>query len=396
MQVPLLDLKAQYQTLREQIRAEVDAIMDSQQFILGAKVESFEQAVCDYTGAAHAVGVTSGTDALLIALMALGIGPGDAVLTPPFTFFGTAGSIARTGATPVFIDIDEATFNLSPEALREFLAGCKTDADGRPLTQDGKVIRALMPVHLFGLCAAMDEINAIAAQFGLAVIEDAAQALGAAYPSRLGAQHAGTAGDFGTYSFFPSKNLGAFGDGGMVVCKDAKAAETLRALRNHGGERRYYHRLIGGNFRLDALQAAILEIKLPHLDTWSEGRRRNAALYREAFRTNRLDQTLTLPCEPYAHAASELPNHHIYNQFVLRAPQRDALCERLGAEGIGHAIYYPLPLHLQECFGYLGYKEGDFPRAERAAREVLALPIFPELTPAQIGRVAEVLRAFYN
>ncbi len=394
MQVPLLDLKAQYQTLREQIRAEVDSIMDSQQFILGPKVESLERAICETTGAGHAIGVTSGTDALLIILMALGIGPGDAVLTTPFTFFGTAGSIARTGAAPVFIDIDEATFNLSPDALREYLEECPLNAEGKPLSRDGKVIRAIMPVHLYGLCAAMDEIMGTAAKFGLPVIEDAAQALGSVYPSKSGAtHHAGTAGDFGTYSFFPSKNLGAFGDGGMVVCKDAKAAETIRALRNHGGERRYFHRLIGGNFRLDALQAAILEIKLPYLNAWSEARRRNAALYREGFRATGLDNTLTLPTEPYA--ASGLPNHHIYNQFIIRAPRRDELCQRLEAEKIGHAIYYPLPLHLQECFAYLGHKEGDFPKAERAARETLALPIFPELTGDQIQRVIEVIRGFY-
>ena len=394
MQVPLLDLKAQYQTLREQIRAEVDAVMDSQQFILGSKVESFERAVCEYTGSPHAIGVTSGTDALLIVLMALGIGPGDAVLTTPFTFFGTAGSIARTGAAPVFIDIDEATFNLCPKALAEYLEAAPRNAEGKPLSHEGKVIRAIMPVHLYGLCAAMDEINATAAKFGLPVIEDAAQALGAVYPSADGTAHpAGAVADFGTYSFFPSKNLGAFGDGGMVVCKDAKAAETIRALRNHGGERRYYHRLIGGNFRLDALQAAILEIKLPHLDLWSASRRRNAALYREAIASNGLGSILTLPTEPYAASGQE--NHHIFNQFVIRAPRRDDLCQRLESEKIGHAIYYPLPLHLQECFGYLGYKQGDFPKAEKAALETLALPIFPELVPDQIHRVVEVIRDFY-
>jgi len=400
MPVPLLDLKSQYQTLREQIRAEVDAIMDSQQFILGPKVESFERAICEYTGAEHAIGVTSGTDALLIVLMALGIGPGDAVITTPFTFFGTAGSIARTGATPLFVDIDPATFNISPAGLEAALAACTPDIEGRPVTAKGEVVKAIMPVHLYGLCAEMEAINAIAARYNLPVIEDAAQALGSSYPSKNGPKQAGTIGDFGCYSFFPSKNLGAFGDGGMVVCKDAEMAATIRALRNHGGERRYYHRLIGGNFRLDALQAAVLEIKLPHLDGWSKGRQRNAALYREEFAAAGLAGTVTLPCEPCepyaAYAASGLPFHHIYNQFVIRAPRRDELCKALEAAGIGHAIYYPLSLHQQECFGYLGYGEGDFPNAEQAARETLALPIFPELEPEQIRTVVGAIRAFYG
>lgn len=393
MPVPLLDLKTQYQSLREEIRQEVDAIMDSQQFIMGAKVEAFEKAVCDYTGAPHAIGVTSGTDALLIVLMALGIGPGDAVITSPFTFFGTAGSIARTGATPVFIDIDESTYNLSVDGLRRYLDTCPVNADGKPLSHDGKVIKAIMPVHLFGLCAPIDKISALAKRFALPIIEDAAQALGAVYPSQDGPKQAGAVADFGCYSFFPSKNLGAFGDGGMVVCKDAAMAETIRALRNHGGERRYYHRLIGGNFRIDALQAAILSIKLPHLDRWSAGRQRNAALYREAFAEGGVDKILTLPSEPYA--TSGVKNHHIYNQFCIRAPRREELCKVLEAKQIGHAIYYPLSLHQQECFAYLGYHTGDFPQAERAALEILALPIYPELEPEQIAEVAKTIRDFY-
>ncbi len=394
MQVPLLDLKLQYAPLREAIRAEVEALMDSQSFILGPKVEAFEAAICDYTGAAHAVGVTSGTDALLMTLMALGIGPGDAVLTTPYTFFGTAGSIARTGAEPVFLDIEASHYNLSPARLCEFLESCPRDAQGRPLSRAGNVVRALMPVHLYGLAAPMEELLALAAEHGLPVIEDAAQALGAQYPAASGPAYAGTMGDFGTYSFFPSKNLGAFGDGGLIVCRDAEMAATLRALRNHGGERRYYHRLIGGNFRLDALQAAILSLKLPYLDAWSAGRQRNAAFYRQAFAEAGLGGTLTLPEAPYA--ASGLPGHHIYNQFVIRAPRRDALCEALAGEGIGHAIYYPLPLHLQECFAPLGYKEGDLPEAERAALETLALPIYPELNEAQMRRVVEVIARFYE
>ena len=393
MQVPLLDLKLQYQTLREQIRPEVDAIMESQYFIGGPKVEAFEKAVCEYTGAAHAIGVTSGTDALLIALMGLGIGQGDEVITSPYTFFATAGSIARVGAAAVFIDIDPQTYDISVPALRAYLAGCRKNAEGKLVSHAGHIVRALMPVHLYGLCCAMDEILELAAQYGLPVIEDSAQALGAAYPSKNGVGHAGAMGDFGCYSFFPSKNLGAFGDAGMVVCKDAAMAEKLRALRNHGGERRYFHKMIGGNFRLDALQAAVLSIKLPYLDGWSAKRRINAALYREEFARTGLDKILTLPFEPYA--ASGLANQHIFNQFVVRAPRRDALCEHLAKAQIGHAIYYPLPLHLQECFAQLGYKQGDLPESERAAQETIALPIFPELTPEHIRAVVEAIAGFY-
>ncbi|XHR29360.1 MAG: DegT/DnrJ/EryC1/StrS family aminotransferase [Chthoniobacteraceae bacterium] len=391
MQVPLLDLKQQYVTLREQIRAEVDQIMDSQYFIGGPKIEAFEKAICEYTGAAHAIGVTSGTDALLIALMALDVKAGDAVVTTPYTFFATAGSIARVGADAVFIDIDPETYNLSVPALRAYLEGCKKNAQGQPVSHAGKTIRAIMPVHLYGLCADMDGILEVAAQYGLPVIEDSAQALGAEFP---GKGSAGAMGDFGCYSFFPSKNLGAFGDGGMVVCKDAAMADRLRALRNHGGERRYYHKMIGGNFRLDALQAAVLAIKLPHLDAWSAQRRRNAALYHEEFAKAGLCEKVTLPFEPYAD--SGLKNHHIFNQFIVRVPDRDGLCEHLAKAQIGHAIYYPLSLHMQECFAYLGYKEGDLPEAECAAKETIALPIYPELTPEQIHAVVEGIAGFYK
>ena len=326
MQVPLLDLKLQYQTVRDQIRTEIDQIMESQLFIMGPKVEALENAICEYTGAGNAIGVTSGTDALLIALMALDIGPGDAVVTTPFTFFATAGSIARVGAAPAFVDIDPQTYNISVPALHAYLQACKTNAQGQLVSHAGQVIRAIMPVHLYGLCCPMDEILALAAQYGLPVIEDAAQALGSDYPSKNGTGHVGAMGDFGCYSFFPSKNLGAFGDGGMVVCKDSAMAQKLRALRNHGGERRYYHRMIGGNFRLDALQAAVLQIKLPHLDSWSAGRRANAKIYQNAFARTGLDRILKLPVEPYA--ASGLVNHHIFNQFVIRAPRRDELSRR--------------------------------------------------------------------
>lgn len=392
--MPLLDLKAQYETLRDAIRPEIEAVMDSQQFILGPKVEGFEAAICQYTGAPHAIGVSSGTDALLMALMALEIGPGDAVVTTPYTFFGTAGSISRTGARPVFVDIDPATYNLSLDALEQCLDACTREADGTLRLATGERVRAIMPVHLFGLCAPMDELLALAKRHGLFVIEDAAQALGARYPGREGSRHAGTMGEVGCYSFFPSKNLGAFGDAGLVVCNDAALADRLRALRNHGGERRYYHRWVGGNFRIDALQAIVLGIKLPHLDSWSARRRENAARYHAALQAAGLLPLLGFPTRPYADSGE--PHHHNFNQFVLRVPRRDELCAALSEAGIGHAIYYPLPLHLQECFADLGYGEGDFPEAERAARETIALPVYPELPEASIGYVVETLARFYQ
>jgi dTDP-4-amino-4,6-dideoxygalactose transaminase len=382
MHVPLLDLKKQYGPLREKIRAKFDEIADSQTFILGPEVEALEQEVCAFTGANHAIGASSGTDAELAILMALGIGPGDAVITTPYTFFATAGGIARLGAEILFADIDPATFNISTDSLKQCLDRNK-----------GKRVKAIMPVHLFGLSCPMDEILAIAEAHGVAVIEDAAQALGAEYPGQRRGK-CGTMGEFGFYSFFPSKNLGAFGDGGMIVCRDAAMAQKIRAIRNHGMENRYYHQMVGGNFRLDALQAAILRIKLPFLDEWSAARRENAAFYREAFTASGLQ--ITLPTEPYANSADQSPNHHIYNQFTIRAPRRDDLLKHLAGRGIGHAVYYPVPLHLQECFANLGHKPGDFPEAERAANETVALPIFPELTQDQLGAVAEAVCDFYK
>jgi len=380
MQVPLLDLRKQYEPLRDQIRAKIDEIAASQQFILGPEVESLEREICAYTGANHAIGVSSGTDAELAILMALGIGPGDAVVTTPYTFFATAGGISRLGARILFADIEPDSFNLSPESLRACLQSHR-----------GEKIKAVIPVHLFGLSCHMDEIRALAAQHGIPVIEDAAQALGAEYPGQ-GRQKCGAIGDFGFYSFFPTKNLGAFGDGGMVVCRDAEMARKIRLLRNHGMEQRYHHHNVGGNFRLDALQAAILRIKLPHLDQWSAMRRANAAFYRAEF--ERAGIVATLPPEPFASHSATLPNHHIYNQFVIRIPRRDELLRHLAAAGIGHAVYYPIPLHLQECFAPLGYKNGDFPEAERAALETVALPIFPELTRDQQSAVVAAIAAF--
>ncbi|MEA3187619.1 MAG: hypothetical protein QOD99_1449 [Chthoniobacter sp.] len=383
MPVPLLDLKKQYQPLRERIRAEIDEIADAQAFILGPKVEAFERAICDYTGAKHAIGVSSGTDALLLILMGLGIGPGDAVITTPYTFFATAGCIARVGARPIFVDIDPATFNLSIESLRACIDKNRAEK-----------IKAIMPVHLFGQSASMDEIQAFAAELEVPVIEDAAQALGATYRSPHGVKHCGAIGEFGSYSFFPSKNLGAFGDAGMVVCRDDAMAAKLRSLRNHGMEDRYFHKMIGGNFRIDALQAAVLHIKLPHLDEWSAARQANADFYREEFARAGLGETITLPQENVMRG--ELPFGHIYNQFIVRAPRRDELAAHLAKNQIGHAIYYPVALHEQECFAYLGYRHGDFPEAERATRETLALPIFPELTREQQTLVVEAIAEFYR
>jgi len=394
MRVPLLDLQLQYQSLKPAVRAEVEAVMDSQQFILGPKVEAFEAAIRQYTGANHAVGVSSGTDALLAVLMALGIGPGDAVITSPYTFFATAGSIARVGAEPVFIDIDPGTYNISVEELDAYLVqACKRGRDGSLFSYSGKRLRAIMPVHLFGVCAPMDEILYLAAAHRLEIIEDAAQALGADYPSGSEVFRAGAMGDFGCFSFFPSKNLGAFGDAGMVVCRDESMAAKVRVLRNHGMEERYFHSMVGGNFRLDALQAAILHAKLPFLDGWSAARRANARFYREEFARRGLDNILTLPVEPYATTGAK--NHHIYNQFVIRAPRRDELCGHLAKNEIGSAIYYPVPLHLQRCFSRLGYKAGDFPEAEKAALETLALPIYPELTQDQQRYVVDAIAGFY-
>jgi dTDP-4-amino-4,6-dideoxygalactose transaminase len=375
MQVPLLDLKLQYAPLKTQLLAAMEEVADSQALVLGPKTEAFEQAIAAYTGAPHAIGVSSGTDAQLVLLMALGIGPGDAVITTPFTFFATAGCISRLGARPVFVDIDSDTFNISVPALEEALARTR-----RP--------RAIVPVHLFGQCADMAAICELGRKHGVPVLEDAAQALGARHP--LGA--AGAIGEGGWYSFYPTKNLGAFGDAGMVVCRDEKLAGQIRALRNHGMEPRYFHHSLGGNFRIDALQSAILSVKLPHLDEWGAGRRARAAFYREEFARRGLGGFVKLPVESFA--SSGVANHHIYNQFVIRTIRRDELRAHLTQAGIGTEIYYPLPLHQQECFRDLGYVEGDFPEAERAAKEVLALPIFPELTEEQQRYVVEQIAVF--
>ena len=391
MAVPLLDLRLQYAQVKDDVRRRMDALCESQQFILGAPVEEVETAVRDYTGCGHAVGMSSGTDALLAILMAMGIGRGDAVITTPYTFFATAGCIQRVGAEPVFVDIDAATYNMDPRALDDCLRKkCRRGPDGSLVTAAGNRVRAIMPVHLFGCICDMDRIGALAREFDLPLIEDAAQAIGADYPSQSGETlRAGAIGEASYFSFFPSKNLGAFGDAGMATCREADLAAQIRLMRNHGMNAQYHHEKVGGNFRLDALQAVVLSSKLPHLDAWHAARRRNAALYREEFGRLGLLDRITLPVEPYA--ASGVTNHHIYHQYVICVPDRDKVREKLNAAGIGCAVYYPVPLHLQECFASLGHATGDFPESEKAARESLALPIYPELTAGQIREVAEAL-----
>ena len=359
MQVKLLDLTAQYLNLRREIRKAIDDVCDAQHFILGPAVERFEKNLAAYCGTRHAIGVSSGTDALLCVLMALDLKPGDEVICPSFTFFATAGSIARAGAKPIFVDIEPHTFNINPALI---------EARINPRT------RAIMPVHLFGQLADMETINAIASRHNLHVIEDAAQAIGAK-------RHNKPACSFslaGCLSFFPSKNLGGFGDSGAICTSDDDFAQRCRLLRVHGTERQYYHHEIGGNFRIDALQAAVLDVKLKYLNEWHEARRRNAAAYNALFEGSKV---ITPKIDP--------ANYSIYNQYVIRVPNRDAVKDHLAKHNVGSAVYYPLPLHLQDCFRHLGGKEGDLPETERACHEVLAIPIYPELTEEQISFVAE-------
>lgn len=368
MSVPLLDLRAQYAPLREEILAAVARVCDSQRFILGPEVEALERELAARLGVRHAIGVSSGTDALLVSLMALGVGAGDEVVTSTFSFFATGGSIVRAGATPKFVDIDPVTFNIDPAAAERAIT---------PRT------RAILPVHLYGLCADMDPILELASRRGIPVVEDACQAIGALHKARP----AGGMGALGCFSFFPSKNLGAFGDGGMVTSKSDDLAEKVRVLRVHGGKPKYYHGVVGGNFRLDALQAAVLRVKLPLLGSWSEGRRANAELYRKLFAERKLTDAVGLP--------GDVPGH-IYNQFIIRVAERDRLRSFLKERGVETEVYYPVPLHLQVCFQGLGYAEGAFPHAERAARETLAIPIYPELTREQQEYVVDSIGEFYR
>jgi len=395
LEVPLLDLSRQLAPLRDEILAAVTEVLDSTRYILGPKVEAFEEHVAAYCGARFAVGVSSGTDALLASLMALSIGPGDLVLTTPYTFFATMGSILRVGARPVFVDIDPVTYNIDPAAVEAFFANPSPEAEK---------VRAIIPVHLYGQCADMRPILEVAERFGLAVIEDAAQAIGAGYPMVSapggGWRRAGSMGTAGCFSFFPSKNLGGIGDGGMVICQDEELAHRLQVVRVHGGEPKYYHAVVGGNFRLDPIQAAVLDIKLKYLPQWHAARRENAQRYERLFHESGLvsEGLVELPQAVYVRQAQAdgWPDYHIYNQFVIRVRDRDKLIRHLQENGVGAEVYYPVPLHKQKCVQSLGLNQLSFPHAEKAAAETLALPIYPELTGPMQARVVEVIREFYR
>ncbi len=365
MNVPTLDFASHYAPIRAEVMSAIEQVIDSHGFILGPNVQAFEQSIANYCGAKLAIGVSSGSDALLVSLMALGIGPGDEVITTPYSFFATAGCISRLRATPVFVDIDPVTYNIDPERIEPVIT---------PRT------KAILPVHLYGQCADMDPILEIADAHNLAVVEDAAQAIGSQYRD---GRSAGSIGDCGCFSFFPSKNLGGVGDGGMVVTNNDELAEKLRVLRVHGSKPKYYHHVIGGNFRLDAIQAAVLNVKLNYLNEWTRQRQMRANRYAELLAGIGLKDI----CPEAVYRKSGVDRYHIYNQFVIRVPGRDELQKHLRSAGIATAVYYPVPFHLQKCFASLGYQEGDFPQAEFAAQQTLALPISPELTDEQMDHV---------
>lgn len=370
-QVPLLDLKAQYQQIRTEIEPVIKEVIESQYFILGPKVKEFEEHIAQYCQTKYALGVSSGTDAILVALMALDLQPGDEVITSTYSFFATAGCVARLNAKPVLVDIDPKTFNIDPNQIEAKITG-KT--------------KAIIPVHLYGQMADMEPINEIACKHGIQVIEDAAQAIGSEYKN---GQRAGSMGYLGCFSFFPSKNLGGFGDGGLVTTNDQKMFDKLSYLRNHGAFPKYYHKMIGGNFRLDALQAAVLNVKLKYLDGWTEGRQRNADDYDAGIKARGLADKVKTPYR--------MPGYrHIFNQYMIQLQERDQLLEYFKKKNIGCEIYYPLTFNNQECFRYLGYKDGDFPRAEKAARETLAIPIYPELSEAQKDYILQAINDFYK
>jgi dTDP-4-amino-4,6-dideoxygalactose transaminase len=387
VKVPLLDLKTQYQSLKPELDAALLRVSESQYFILGPEVKALEASTAAYSGCRFGIGVSSGTDALLIALMGLEIGAGHEVITTPYTFFATAGTIARLGARPVFVDIEPHTFNICPAAIENFIAAHCEMRDGMLMNRvSGGRVRAIMPVHLYGQVADMDRILEIARHYHLPVIEDAAQAMGAEDAS---GRRACSTGTVGCLSFFPTKNLGAFGDAGMCVTNDEHLAARLMKLRVHGMEPKYYHELIGGNFRLDEIQAAVLNVKLPHLDAWSAARARNAAYYDAAFARAGLVARVRTP--PRAPAGAR----HIYNQYCIRVERRDELRHWLAEHGVGTEIYYPLALHMQQCFAYLGHAPDDFPEALRATRETLALPIYPELSESQLQHVVDTIAALF-
>lgn len=386
-EVPLLDLKAQYTSIEQEVMDVLREVCASQKFILGAHVSELEQRVAEYSQCRFGIGVSSGTDALLVALMALDVGPGDEVITSPYTFFATGGAVARLCARPLFCDIDPTTYNLSPTAVENLIRDIGELRNGELYNRKtGGRIKVLLPVHLFGQVADMAPLLEIAQANGLKVVEDAAQAIGSEYS---GDRRAGSMGDIGCFSFFPSKNLGAFGDGGLCATNDPALAERLKILRAHGAKPKYYHAVIGGNFRLDEIQAAILLVKFKYLDRWTAGRQKNAAFYDEAFERAGLSGQVSTPVV--------MPGYrHIYNQYVIRVQNRDGLKKHLTDAQIGNEVYYPVPLHAQQCFAYLGYQEGDCPESSRAARETVAIPIYPELTDAQQQHVVDTIAAFYR
>ncbi|MGD9162677.1 MAG: DegT/DnrJ/EryC1/StrS family aminotransferase [Desulfobacteraceae bacterium] len=383
MKVPLLDLKKQYDSIRDEIVPAALEVFESQRFSFGPKVEEFERAMAEYCGSGYAVGVSSGSDALLMSLMVAGIGRGDLVITTPYTFFATAGAIARVGADPVFVDIDERTYNIDPRKLKEYVSDLSAEKRSK--------IKAIIPVHLYGQCADMEPILEIAGELGpdVKVIEDAAQAIGAEYRFSDGKiKKAGTMGDYGCFSFYPTKNLGAFGEGGLVTCNDKDLYDQLKTFRNHGDTSRYVHEYVGGNFRLESLQAAILTIKLKYLDKWTDKRIYNAASYKTLFEEKTVDD-IALPYKK--------EERHIYHQYVINAgEQRDSLKEYLLENGVGCEVYYPVPLHEQKCFSYLGYKSGDFPVSEKASKISLAIPVFPELTKDEQVYIVDIISNFFK
>jgi len=389
MDITFLDLKAQYKSIQEEIEKKVLDVISSQRFILGPEVEGLEREISAYCGTEFAVGVSSGSDALIISLMALGIGSGDAVITTPFTFFATAGAIARLGARPVFCDIDKATYNICPDRLGELLVS-EIDKKGN------SKIKAIIPVHLYGQCADMTPIMALAKKYGLFVVEDAAQAIGAEYPTPDGVKKACKFGDLGILSFFPSKNLGGFGDGGMVLTDKENLAGKLKLLRKHGSGNKYFYDILGGNFRLDELQAAVLRVKLKYLDDWQKGKRERASCYDKLFESTGLVENGLVQIPELVYKKIGIQNYHIYHQYVIRAKKRDDLQKYLSEKGIPTAVYYPLSLHLQKCFAYLGYRNGDFPESERASSEVLALPIYAELTSDKQEYIVSSIKEFYS
>ena len=388
MRVPLLDLQAQYQTIKEKVHKAVDAVLESQRFVLGEQVAELEREIAQYCGVPFAVGVASGTDAIILSLKALGVGPGDMVVTVPFTFFATAGAIVNLGGQPAFIDIEAHGYEMDPERLTDFLdRQCSVRPTDKKLIHraSGSVIKAILPVHLYGQCADMDEISRIARRYDLPVVEDACQALGAVYKGR----YAGALGDLGCFSFFPSKNLGGAGDGGMILTSDPQLADLVRRLRTHGEHSRYFHSIVGFNSRLDELQAAVLRVKLPYLEAWNRARQRNAADYERFFNEAGLSSSVAPP-------ALFPDRSHIYHQYIIRCRQRDELKTFLKDAGVDTNIYYPVSLHEQECFGYLGYREEDMPCSHAASKETLALPVYPELTIEQKKYVVDSIGAFYK